>query len=181
MKQPYMVHSRARDAELYQQYAPAIFAYLLRNIASREDAEDLLLDIFMAALEKMSSADVDEQRLPSWIWAVARNKVVDYHRRNKFRAHMQIAHLEDTLYESEDLAPEYMALRNEEYQKLHVTLQNLPELQREIIQLRFGHGLSCGEIATAVKKSESSVRMTLHRTLKMLRKLYARNEKGGVL
>jgi RNA polymerase sigma-70 factor (ECF subfamily) len=181
MQQPSMVHSQARDAELYQQYAPAVFAYLLRNVVSREDAEDLLLDIFMAALEKASSTAIDEQRFPAWIWAVARNKVVDYHRRNKSRVHMPLAKMADTLYENEDLTPEHVALRNEEYQKLHVTLQALPELQREIVQLRFGHGLSCGEIATIVKKNEGAVRMTLHRTLKMLRKLYTRSEKGGVL
>ncbi|GHO69082.1 RNA polymerase sigma factor [Ktedonobacter sp. SOSP1-52] len=181
MQQPYMVHSREEDAEFYQQYAPTIFAYLLRNVASREDAEDLLLDVFMAVLEKRSSAEVDEQRLPSWIWAVARNKVVDYHRRSKHRASIQLFTVEDSLYESEEQAPERVALRNEEYHKLNMTLQGLSELQREIVRLRFGHGLSCGEIATIIKKSEGAVRMTLHRTLKLLRTLYTRNEKGGTL
>jgi RNA polymerase sigma-70 factor (ECF subfamily) len=181
MQQPYMVHTRMEDARLYQQYAPAIFAYLIRNVVSREDAEDLLLDIFLAALQKSSSADVDAQRLQSWIWAVARNKVVDYHRRNRYRANVQLTVVEETLYESDEQAPENVALRNEEYQQLYVILQELPEIQREIVQLRFGHGLTCGEIASVIQKSEGAVRMTLHRTLKLLRSLYSKDEKGGRL
>lgn len=45
MQQPYMVRAQVEGARLYQQYAPAIFAYLLRSVGSREDAEDLLLDL----------------------------------------------------------------------------------------------------------------------------------------
>ncbi|GHO46485.1 RNA polymerase sigma factor [Ktedonospora formicarum] len=180
MQQPYMV-SQAVDAELYQQYAPALFAYLLRNVSSREDAEDLLLDIFMAVLEKRSSNGLDDQRLPAWVWAVARNKVVDYHRRNKHRTKVQIEKVAGMLFENEEQAPDHVALKNEEYQQLHKTLKELPETQREIIQLRFGHGLSCGEIATVTQKSEGAIRMALHRTLKLLRTLYTRNEKGGML
>ena len=181
MPQPYMVHTQASDAEFYQRYAPAIFAYLLRNVVSREDAEDLLLDVFLAVLEKKLSADLDEQRLVAWIWVVARNKVVDYHRRSKHRTHKELRTVKDALYEKDEQAPEQMALKNEEYQKLHMTLRELPELQRDIVLLRFGHGLSCSEIANVIQKSEGAVRMALHRTLKLLRTLYTRNEKGGML
>lgn len=181
MPHPYMVHTQASDAEFYQRYAPAIFAYLLRNVASREDAEDLLLDVFLAVLEKRLSADLDETRLTAWIWTVARNKVVDYHRRSKHRSHKELHTVKNALYENEEQAPEQMALKNEEYQKLHTALRELPEFQRDIVLLRFGHGLSCGEIATVLQKSEGAIRMALHRTLKLLRTLYTRNEKGGSL
>ena len=142
----------------------------------------MLLDVFLAVLEKRLSADVDEQRLVTWIWVVARNKVVDYHRRSKHRTNRRELHtVKDALYENDEQAPEQMALKNEEYQKLHMILQGLPDHQREIVLLRFGHDLSCGEIAAVIKKSEGAVRMTLHRTLKLLRALYTRNEKGGML
>ncbi|GHO91734.1 RNA polymerase subunit sigma [Reticulibacter mediterranei] len=181
MPQPYMVYMQASDAEFYQRYAPAIFAYLLRNVGSREDAEDLLLDVFLAVLEKRQSADVDEQRLATWIWVVARNKVVDHHRRSKHRTHRDLQTVRETLYENDEQAPEQMALKNEAYQRLHTTLRELPAFQRDIILLRFGHGLSCGEIATVFKKSEGAVRMALHRTLKLLRTLYTKNDEGGSL
>lgn len=181
MKQLSITPAQAADAALYQRYASVIFAYLLRQVNSREDAEDLLVDIFMAVLEKSSLASMDEQRVAAWIWTVARNKVVDYRRRSKYRVSIELAKVEDVLYESEEQAPEHMALKHEERQTLHTILQELPELQREIVHLRFGHDLTCGQIATVIDKSEAAVRMTLHRTLKLLRTLYTRNEKGGTL
>ena len=39
----------AEMAELYQQYAPAIFSYLIRQVPDEEDAEDLLVEVFLAA------------------------------------------------------------------------------------------------------------------------------------
>ncbi|GHO69851.1 hypothetical protein KSC_087430 [Ktedonobacter sp. SOSP1-52] len=102
MKELSITPAQATDAALYQRYAPVIFAYLLRQVPSREDAEDLLVDIFLATLEKSSLASMDEQRVAAWIWTVARNKVVDYRRRSKYRASIELAKVEDVLYESEE-------------------------------------------------------------------------------
>ena len=47
-------------AALYQRCAPAIFVYLLKQTASREDAEGLLLEVFLAAMERDNLADLKE-------------------------------------------------------------------------------------------------------------------------
>ena len=39
-------------ATLFDRYGPVIFAYILKHVRSREDAEDLTLEVFTAALEK---------------------------------------------------------------------------------------------------------------------------------
>jgi len=49
-------------AELYQRYAPGLFAYLRQQTHSREDAEDVLVDIFLAALEYEPLAELDEKQ-----------------------------------------------------------------------------------------------------------------------
>jgi RNA polymerase sigma-70 factor (ECF subfamily) len=176
MNQYSVAHPQESDAELYQRYAPMLLAYLLRRIASREDAEDVLLEIFLAVFQKRSTTGLDEQRLQYFIWAVARNKVVDYHRRNKQRLHVPLPAVEEGLFESEEEAPEQVALRKESNQQLYTMVQQLPRQQREVVLLRFGHGLNCSEIATIVEKSEGAVRMTLHRALKILRTLYTGKE-----
>src|SRR5262249_45006311 len=66
---------------LYREHAPAIFAFLSQHTAARADAEDLLLEVFTAALEQPSREHFDEARRVAWLWRVARNKVVDHHRR----------------------------------------------------------------------------------------------------
>ena len=175
MQQNNIVRNGARNAELYQHTSPALLAYLLRQVHSRQDAEDLLLEVFVAALENEQFKLLDERKQQAWLWTVARNKVADYYRHFRRHPSIPLVQMADTIYEREELEPEQITLRREEYARLHDTVRELPEVQQEILQLRFGHGLSCGEIATMTEKSEGAVRMLLSRTLKLLRSIYTRS------
>lgn len=171
MAQKYATSGLANEEAVYRRYSPQILAYLLRHVPSHQDAEDLLLDVFLAVLEKLPALNIDERRLAAYIQTVARNKMVDYYRQ---RGHHQFVSLEEaveTAYEPEELAPEQLALAHEQYAKLHQAVSALPEPQQTILRLRFGHNLRCGEIATRLSKSEGAVRMMLSRTLRLLRSL----------
>lgn len=52
-----------RSALLYERYAPMVFAYLLRRLDAREDAGDVLLEVFTVMLEKRSGLPQDERSL----------------------------------------------------------------------------------------------------------------------
>ena len=159
-------------ADLYQQHAPALLTHLRANAHSVEDAEDLLLDVFVAALERASlrALSMEEQR--AWLWRVARNKLVDYYRKRSLRQHMPLDVVSETIFEDDELAPEQVALRNEERRDLRAAIKRLPALQQEILLLRFVNGLRSPEIACMLKKRDSAVRMMLSRTLNVLRDLY---------
>jgi RNA polymerase sigma-70 factor, ECF subfamily len=175
------VQDLEQSSALYQRYAPVVFAYLLRQLGSREDAEDVLLEVFLVVLQKGSALEQDEQRVRSWIWTIVRNKVADHFRSFSRHPNIPLADVEETIYERDEQEPEQIVLRREEYAQLRTTLKELPKLQREVLQLRFGHGLSCAEIAQIVSKRESAVRMLLHRSLKLLRNLYDRGSAGRSL
>ena len=159
-------------AVMYRQHAPVIFAYLCRHTSSREDAEDLLLEVFLAALEHGKFPALAEKEQQAWLWTVARNKVVDHYRHLTRHPSVTLKQVVDSVYENDELAPEQVTLRHEEYAQLHATLKELPALQQEVLRLRFGNNLRCSEIATILEKSEGSVRMLLSRTLKLLRTIY---------
>jgi RNA polymerase sigma factor (sigma-70 family) len=161
----------SQEEAMYRQYAPAIFAYLLKHIPSHQDAEDILLDVFLVALEKLPTLDIDERRLVAYLQTVARNKMADYYRRRGNRQLVPLEEIAETAYEREELAPEQLALAREQYANLHQTVSTLPEIQQTILRLRFGHGLRCGEIAARLSRSEGAVRMMLSRSLKLLRSL----------
>lgn len=67
-------------AILYQRYSEVIFAYLRRHTASREDAEDVLVEVFVAALEYEHFSFITEKEQLAWLWRVARNKAIDAYR-----------------------------------------------------------------------------------------------------
>lgn len=157
---------------LYRRHAQALFAFLLQHTASREDAEDLLLEVFLTALEQDSLADLTEKHQLVWLWRVARNKTIDSYRRSARRPVLALEHVEAQLYYDEALSPEQNALRQEEYRCLHVFLEKLTPLQRDVLRLRFANDLRCAEIAQALGKKESAVRVLLMRTLRFLRRMY---------
>ena len=169
-----------QSTALYESHAPAVLTYLLRHLGSREEAEDMLLEVFTLALEKQSTLRQDERALRAWVLTLARNKVVDYYRRAGRRAHVPLSAAEEHLYASEEREPEQVFLRQEAYTQLQTQVQKLSKAQQEVLHLRFAEGLRCGDIAQVIGRSEKATRALLYRTLKHLRAIYdnERSERG---
>ena len=161
-------------AALYQRYAPSIYAYLLRRAPGEEDAEDLLVEIFLAALENTQFATLSEKAQLAWLWRVARNKTVDAYRRSARRRQHNVT-LESIIehaIDDEGVEPEHSALLQEEYTTLQGHLRQLTPLQQEILHLRFGQDLRCSEIAERMGKREGAIKVMLSRTLSLLKRIY---------
>ena len=173
-------HSRTMDgsttSQLYQRHAPALLTHLLVNMASREDAEDTLVDVFVAALEHeklLSTLPEAEQRM--WLWRVTRNKIIDVYRRSQVRKGIPLEEASELLSDDEQ-TPEGTVLLLDEYRQLHSNLRSLSTLQQEVLRLRFVNGLRCNEIAEIVGKGHGAIRVLLSRTLNHLRGIYAKEE-----
>jgi len=170
----HMAQAEQEIALLFRNYAPGLLGYSRMHIPSVEDAEDLVVDVFMAALENAKFATLSEKEKELWLWRVTRNKVIDRYRRAKTRQNVTLEHVAGSLFEDEMVGPEYAALQQEDYMDLYAHLRSLPPLQQQILRMRFGQDLSCSEIATALGKPENVVRVTLSRSLNLLRKIYRR-------
>lgn len=165
-------------ALLYRCHASGILAYLQRHVPTQEDAEDLLLEVFLAALEyesRLASLSEDEHR--AWLVTVARNKMIDYHRRASRRRFFSLEKVKSSLGD-EEKTPEEVVIDNEEYDRLRSYLQQLSVAQQEVLQLRFTAGLRCAEIASTLQKREGTIRSMLSRTLNTLRSFYEQKDKG---
>lgn len=170
----YMAQTTQEMALLYRKHAPGLLAYVRMRVPSEEDAEDLVVDVFLAALENAAFPALAEREKQLWLWRVTRNKVIDMYRRTKTRQNVTLEQEAGGLFEDEMAGPEQRALRQEDYMDLYEHLQRLPPLQQRILRMRFGQDLSCREIATSLGKQENAVRVTLSRSLNLLRKIYRR-------
>ncbi len=175
-----MAQAEQEMALLYRQYAPGLLTYVRMRITSGEDAEDLVVDVFVAAIENAKFAALSGKEKQLWLWRVTRNKVIDHYRRTKNRQKVTLEDVADDLFEDEMANPEYAALRQEDYMDLYAHLQSLPLLQQQILRMRFGQDLSCSEIATTLGKQENLVRVTLSRSLNLLRKIYRRRREEQI-
>jgi RNA polymerase sigma-70 factor (ECF subfamily) len=159
-------------AHLYQTCAPELLAYVRSHLTSQEDAEDLVVEVFLAALENKAFASLPARAQQLWLWRVTRNKVIDVYRRASRRQQVDLELVADTLFEDEQYSPEYITLLQEDYSNLYAHLHHLPAHQQEILRMRFGLGLPCREIAQALRTQENVVRVTLSRSLNRLRGIY---------
>jgi RNA polymerase sigma factor (sigma-70 family) len=168
----YGVHST-----LYDRFAVTIFQYLCQQVSNVQDAEDLLLEVFLAALQDESLSDRPAGQQLAWLRRVARNKVID---RYRHVALLNLLPIEQAL-EMEDtaLTPEQYTERQENYERLYQSIAQLTALQRELIRLRYRNGLHYFEIAAILEKPEGAVRQLVVRTLRQLRTIYNQLERGN--
>ncbi|HEY6285601.1 MAG TPA: sigma-70 family RNA polymerase sigma factor [Ktedonobacteraceae bacterium] len=167
----------AVDSTFYDRFAAIIFQYLLQRVSNEQDAEDLLLEVFLAALKDKSLSNLPAGQQLAWLKRVARNKVIDRYRHVVL---LNLLPIEQAL-ELEDIAmtPEQNTEQQESYERLYQSIAQLTSLQRELIRLRYSNGLRFFEIAAILEKPEGTVRQLFGRTLCRLPKIYDQLERGN--
>ena len=163
-------------AILYERYAPFILDYARKHVSSWEDAEDILVEVFVAALENPALFALTEHQQGAWLWGVTRHKVADSYRRQYRHPQVPLDLFPQLDLEDEAATPEARSLQQEEARQLQRFLQQLSPMQQEILRLRFSVNLRCSQIASRLGKPEGTVRSLLSRTLNHLRSLYKQVE-----
>ncbi|MHB8599767.1 MAG: RNA polymerase sigma factor [Ktedonobacteraceae bacterium] len=165
-----------KKSALYDRFAAIILAYLCQMVSNRQDAEDLLLEVFMAAFNNEMLSGLPARRQLAWLRHVARNKTVD---RYRHAARLTMLPL-DQAGEAEDegLTPQQHAERQQSYECLSQAFEQLSPIQQELIWLRYGRDLRLTQIAEMFEKPAGTVRKLLSRTLHQLRHLYEQSERG---
>lgn len=143
-------------AQLYDRYARVIHGVLLARVP-RDDVDDLVQDVFLSAWNRLTVLR-DPAAFGGWLTIIARNRATDFHRRSP-----EVVELPPTLEARDTTAERAEALR------LLDIVRSLPEAYRETLVLRLVEGLSGPEIAERTGLTAASVRVNLHRGMKMLR------------
>lgn len=149
---------REAFARLYQRYARMVHGILLARVPA-SDAEDLVQDVFLRALEK-----VGQLRNPgafgAWLGTLARNRARDFLRRRRSAASL-------------DEEPAGADRPTLEAREALAAIRDLPERPRELLIWRLVEGMTGPEIADRTGASQGTVRVQLHRAMAALRKKLA--------
>jgi RNA polymerase sigma factor (sigma-70 family) len=180
MHQPgdYSQHEEIDFGVLYQRHAQAVLRYLNARLTLKEDAEDLLVEVFLASLENPTLQRLHATEQQAWLFRVARNKLADHYRLNRQQTgNASIDGFSETLMDNDVYQlPEQLTLRNEDHARLMAHIGTLKPLQQEILQLRFAYGMHSVEIGKRLNKNATAIRATLSRTLNKLRSCYEQQE-----
>lgn len=156
-------------ASLYDEYLPKIFRFVLFKVNNRQAAEDLTHDIFLSAWQNLASYKPQGFPFSSWLYQIARNRVIDHYRTN--RGHSSIDDADEDLFKVVS-AVEHSLDQMLDLKKVSEALDRLSEDQKEVIIMRFVEDLSYPEIAAAMEKSEGAVRLLQHRAINNLKNIF---------
>jgi RNA polymerase sigma-70 factor (ECF subfamily) len=164
--------SVAAFQNLYERHHRSLFTFLLRLLADRPTAEDMLQESFLRVyLHRESYRPTAAFR--TWLFTIARNLAVDHLRKGGIaRESLQPA---DRLTGIPDAAPNPLRRveAGEQVKRLEDAVRQLPPGQREVLLLSRYAGLSHAEIAQVTGSSPEAIRAALHRALNRLRDLLA--------
>jgi len=146
---------REQYACLYDRYARMVHGILLARVP-RDEVDDLVQDIFLHALKKLHTLR-DAAAFGSWIGMIARNRAMDFHRRTAATVPL------------EDDAPGGPESSGTLARQVLEIIRALPDAYRETLVLRLVEGMTGPEIAARTGMTAASVRVNLHRGMKLLR------------
>ena len=141
--------------EIYKIFAPLVHGVVLARVP-RDEAADIVQEVFLAAYKNLHTLR-DKNAVGAWLAMIARNRATEFYRQAK---------------PTEEL-PEELKGKDDsktEAREILTAIRALPETYKETLILRLVEGLSGQEIAERCGLTPESVRVNLHRGMKLLRR-----------
>jgi RNA polymerase sigma-70 factor (ECF subfamily) len=151
-------------AVLYDRYVQQVYRFLLARTANVAEAEDLTSQTFLTAMEKLQSYRPTGHFL-SWLLSIARNKQIDHYRKHQRET---ILELDENIAENQqDLVNNL--IQKEHHDALKQILSELPEKDRELLNLRLAARMSFIEMGDYLHKNEDGVKKAYYRLLERIK------------
>jgi RNA polymerase sigma-70 factor, ECF subfamily len=145
---------------LYLRYKDNVYGYVLSFVHDQHDAEDITQHVFLKLMSVIHKYHAREVPFTSWLLRVARNAALDHLRR---RRDVVCEDVYDATHRDDDSGSDRL-------RGLQEALGTLPEEQRNVIVLRHLAGLTPGEIAEQMGRTESSIHGLHHRARRTLQR-----------
>jgi RNA polymerase sigma factor (sigma-70 family) len=163
-----MNRGKAEFARVYDDHVWRVYGFLAYRLRDRDVAEDLTQATFERALRAWSRFDPRRASELTWLLAIARNLLIDHHRRDKSARNEPI---DERMLPGVPGPEERLSAAPE----LSEALAQLSDRDREVLALRFGGDLTGPEIAELMNLSLANVQQIVSRSLRKLRTLLDRS------
>jgi len=155
-----ILDTRARKPEdLVRLFSGDIWRFTASQIVKREDAEDIVMEVFAAAFTDFAKIQrATDQKV--WLLAIARKKVADHLRKRYRRAERPMTEVDENAG---------LPMFTEIQIATRGALDQLPENQREALILKYINGLSTEEVGHVIRRSLAATNSLLQRARESLR------------
>lgn len=158
-------------AELYDLYVDKIYNYIYHKVGNTAEAEDLTAQVFTKAWEAIDSYQWQGYSFSPWLFRIAHNLVVDYHRARRPTVVLDVLETRPHLTGSEGSRPEQILQDMMAMERVREAIGQLTEEQQTVIILRFIEGYSTADVAKIMGKRRGAIRGLQFRGLTALRKI----------
>lgn len=150
----------ARFVDIYERYVERIYAFVSRRTENRAAAEDITSQVFEQALAAIGRFEWRGVPVVAWLFRIASNALADHWRERSRDVH-----------EAPPDVPGPREVKDIERRiALYQYVEQLPDLQRRVIRMRFVEEKSIREVAAALDRSDGAVKQLQLRALENLRK-----------
>jgi RNA polymerase sigma-70 factor (ECF subfamily) len=164
-KDPY-VHD-----ELIRRYQKKLFVYIYRFVGNKEEAEDLLQNVFFKVYKYCKDFDTG-RKFSSWIYRIAHNEAVNYIKRKNIKKFISLEDFvssKDRIETKSDAkSPMEVWISKELRNSMEKALKELPEKYSEVLKMRYFEEKSYDEISRKLKKPVNTVGTLINRAKKKL-------------
>ena len=157
---------REAFAQLYEANVDRVYRYVRARVGEPADAEDVTAEVFIRAMNALSSYRERGLPLIAWLYRIGRNEAANFMKR---RGRRDESSLLDTVAAKDD--PAETAVNQITYDEVVNGMGSLTELQREVLSLRFAGQLSIAETAVSMNRSEQAVKFLQHSALRAMRRV----------
>lgn len=164
-------HDPEAFAELYDLYVDKIYNYIYYKVGSTAEAEDLTAQVFTKAWEAIGSYQWRGHSFAPWLFRIAHNLVVDYHRARRPSVVLDVLETRPNLTSPEESRPEQILQDMMTMERVREAISQLTEAQQTVIILRFIEGYSTADVAATMGKRPGAIRGLQFRGLVALRKI----------
>lgn len=150
---------------LYDLYLAKIYRFVYFKVGGKEEAEDITSTVFLKTWHYLVEHKPGEvQSFSGLVYRIARNCLVDFYRTKAHNTTMPLESAENIGAVDKQFAA---AENRADVQPILRVISQLKREYQEILLLRYVDDLSVGEIAQILEKTQTNVRVTLHRALKL--------------
>ena len=161
--------NEAALGQLYDRYRLILFGVLIRILNNREEAEDVLQEVFLQVWRRAADFDENRGRPFTWLVTLARSRGIDRLRSLASRERVAVAGANEAPEEVSDAAMD--AIRSEQRGVVNGALSQLPDEQKQPLMLAYFDGLTQSEIALQLGAPLGTVKTRMRTGMIKLREL----------